>query len=198
MTQILDEKTQHKWNNIYDDKALRSLKPSRVVLENIHLVAPNGRALELACGLAADAFYLAEYGLQVEAWDISDVVVDKINVLASREKRSVTASVKDLSNISVDENCFDLISVAHYLDRNLVSAIIKMLKPGGLLFYQTFTRTVTDAYSGPGNPDFRLLPGELLDLFSDLSLVVYREEALLGDLTKGLRNEVLFVAQKPD
>lgn len=197
MTMITDTKSQNKWNNIYDDKALHSFEPSRILLENAHLLPKNGSALDLACGLGADAFFLATQGLQVEAWDISDVVVNKINTAANKKNKSVTAIVKDLSNTSLDKESFDVINIAHYLDRNLASSIVAALTPGGLLFYQTFTSTVTDSYTGPSNPTFRLLPRELLQLFSDLDLVVYREEALIGDIAQGLRNEVLFVAQKP-
>ncbi len=197
MTLIIDTKSQKKWNNIYSDQSAASFEPSRILLENEHLFPKEGKALDLACGLGADAFFLASRGLRVEAWDISDVVVDKINTMADKEGLSVQASARDLSNISVEKNSFDLINIAHYLDRSLVNTIVHALAPGGLLFYQTFTQTVTDAYSGPGNPDFRLSSGELLELFSDLKLLVYREEALVGDVNRGFRNEALFIGQKP-
>jgi len=71
--------------------------------------------------------------------------------------------------------------------------LIQALKPNGLLFYQTFTRTcVNDC--GPKNPEFRLRDNELLLMFADLQVVVYQEEACIGDTTQGLRNEALLIA----
>ncbi|WP_455219313.1 hypothetical protein, partial [Kaarinaea lacus] len=77
----------------------------------------------------------------------------------------------------------------------IISDLIAALKPGGLLFYQTFTQEkVTD--TGPGNPKTLLKPNELLALFSSLRILVYREEALVGNVKQGFRNEALLVAQQ--
>jgi hypothetical protein len=90
---------------------------------------------------------------------------------------------------------YDVIVVTHFLERALVSQIVSALRPGGLLFYQTFTRTRLSE-SGPKKDEWRLADGELLQLFSELRVLVYREEALVGNVQMGLRNEALLVAQK--
>jgi hypothetical protein len=69
------------------------------------------------------------------------------------------------------------------------------LKPGGLLFYQTFTR-VSVGPGGPQNPEYRLAENELLRMFQELQVVVYREEGEIGDKTHGFRNEAMLVAKK--
>jgi len=74
-------------------------------------------------------------------------------------------------------------------------AIQDALRSGGLLFYQTFSRLQVDE-SGPSNPDFRLADNELLTFFSQMRLLVYREEGYVGDSSQGFRNEVKMVAQK--
>jgi len=83
----------------------------------------------------------------------------------------------------------------------LVPALIEALKPGGLIFYQTFTQEVlpelNEQESGPKNPQYRLKVNELQQLFAPLILRYYREEGLLGDTRKGIRNEAMLVAQKP-
>ena len=58
--------------------------------------------------------------------------------------------------------------------------MIAALKPGGLLFYQTFVKAKVDD-SGPDCADFLLDENELLQMFvPPLLLRVYREEGRLG------------------
>jgi hypothetical protein len=88
-----------------------------------------------------------------------------------------------------------VIVVSHFLDRSLAPAIIAALRPGGLLFYQTFSRVaVTDR--GPEDPAFRLAENELLELFKPLKVRIYREEGRLGDTSQGWRDIAMLVAEK--
>jgi len=41
-----------------------------------------------------------------------------------------------------------------------------------------------------------LAENELLHLFADLQIVVYREEGKIGDISQGFRNEALLIARK--
>lgn len=191
-----DIKSQNKWNNIYQEADVGSGSPVWVLEEYAHLLPAEGKGLDLACGLSANGFFLASRGLDVDAWDISDVVVAKLNQYAESNDIRLTAYAKDLTAPDLQPESYDVIVVAHYLERELAPAIAAALKPGGLLFYQTFVKDVTPSYTGPGNPDFRLDSNELLSLFSGLKLVAYREEATIGDLEQGLRNVAALVAQK--
>jgi hypothetical protein len=82
------------------------------------------------------------------------------------------------------------------LDRGLCANISNSLKPGGLVFYQTFTQEKT-TLQGPSNPDFLLAKNELLNLFNSLSVVYYRENGKLGSISQGIRNQALFIGQRP-
>jgi hypothetical protein len=107
----------------------------------------------------------------------------------------VAASVRDLTAAPPPPEHFDLILVAHFLDRGLCPAIARARRPGGLLFYQTFSReAVSDR--GPSNRAYRLGPNELLDLFRGLVVRAYRDEGRLGDLGRGTRDLALLVAQR--
>lgn len=125
-------------------------------------------ALDLACGRAGNGQFLAERGFQVSAWDLSDTVIEEIR---GRKPALIhQASVRDVSAQPPEPNSFDIIVVARFLDRMLCPAIVQALKPGGLLFYQTFVY-------GLNNPDYLLAPNELLALFSDLHILEYHEPA---------------------
>ncbi len=191
----MSKEAKEKWNNIYSKVEADQYTPSKVITENPHLLPKEGRALDLACGAGADAIYLAKYGLQVDAWDISDTIIDKLSAHAKKNKLSIEAQARDINQRPPENNYYHVISVSHFLERDLIPILIRSLKPGGLIYYQTFSKTVTPSYSGPRNLDFRLGENELLNLFAELQLIVYREEGLLGDIQQGFRNEVMYIGQ---
>ena len=193
MSEMNDTQARDKWNKIYKDAD--EAQPVEVVVDNIHLAPAAGRGLELACGLAANSMFLAEHGLTMEAWDISAVAIERVNNEAQRRALAVTGEARDVVTAPPQSGAYDVVVVSYFLDRTLVAPIVAALKPGGLLYYQTFTQTrVHD--SGPRSEAFRLADGELLTLFAELRPLVYREEGRVGDLSKGYRDEAMLVAQK--
>jgi SAM-dependent methyltransferase len=184
-----------KWNHIYSQSGQERYLPIEVLAENEFLLPTTGTALDLACGLRANAIFLAEQGLVVTAWDISVVAIDKLTAYAVRQGLSINARQEKITAESFTKCSFDVIVVSRFLDRTLSDAIIGALKPDGLLFYQTFTREKTSPRP-PNNPDYLLDCSELLTLFSPLRVVFYRENALIGEQLLGLRNEAQFIGQK--
>jgi len=186
--------TSSKWDKKFSS-ATEPGKPATMLLQNQHLLPETGDALDIACGLGSSTLFLAEHGLNTTAWDSSSVALEKVQDFA--KQKAVTVSVKqvDLETPLNVEQQFDVITVCHYLYRPLCSFIIDSLKPGGLLFYQTFTQQKTTE-EGPSNPAFLLEENELLKLFSQLSPVAYREERDCGNIDQGLRNMAYLVARK--
>jgi len=183
------------WDARY--RAADTVRPraARVLLDNIHLLPTSGTALDLACGLGGNALLLAERGLQVQGWDFSAAAIVALDASARAASLPLTAIVRDVLAEPPAAASFDVIVVSHYLERSLAGALVAALRPGGLLFYQTFTRARVDD-SGPRNAAFRLADNELLQLFSALRLRVYREEGGVGDNAQGFRNEAMLVAQR--
>jgi tellurite methyltransferase len=133
--------------------------------------------------------------LSVTAWDVSSVAIDKLTAYAVHKGLNVNACQQKITANSFKGYHFDVIVVSRFLDRTLSDAIIGALKPAGLLFYQTFTREKTSP-KPPDNPDYLLTENELLEMFSPLRVIFYRENALIGNQERGLRNEAQFVGQK--
>lgn len=182
-----------KWDAIYQKNDV-SL-PADVLVVNSFLLPKEGCALDLASGLGANALFLAEKGLDVHAWDISSVALNILKQNALQKKLRVSVKQLFIQPEVLPKNTFDVIVLSRFLDRSLCNAIMEGLKPDGLLFYQTYVRDKV-ALNGPRNPDFLLARNELLQLFKSLTLVVYRENSLVGCLQCGERNEALFVGQK--
>lgn len=187
---------REKWDRRY--RTAEGLpEPALILRDHEHLLPPGGAALDLACGLGASALWLAARGFRVRAWDLSPVAIARLRTLARERGLPVDASVRDVAAEPPEPGRFDLILVAHFLERGLCPAIAAGLRPGGLLLYQTFSRDpVSDR--GPSDPAFRLAPNELLGLFPGLLVRAYRDEGRLGDTSRGIRDLVLFVAQRPD
>jgi SAM-dependent methyltransferase len=132
----------------------------------------NGTALDLACGVAANGLLMARQGLVVQLWDISDTALELQAGWFSQQGLEVVTERRDCERRPPGPASFDVICVAHFLHRPLCEALAAALKPGGLMFYQTFTANCSN---GPTNPAFLLQPGELPALFGALTQRDYYE-----------------------
>ena len=97
----MDEQSQRaKWDERYRQGS-RVAEAARVVSENLHLLPMRGDALDLACGLGANALALAGRGLRVSAWDLSPRAIqrleERIAELKLRKESSAKARVNPLS-----------------------------------------------------------------------------------------------------
>ena len=191
----MSEAVKNKWNHIYLDANHVQYPVASVLVENSFLLPRQGVALDLACGLGSNAFFLADFGLQAHAWDISTAAIEKLQQRAKSAGLTIIAQEKLIEADAFAEQYFDVIVVSRFLDRACCAGIMGALKPGGLLFYQTYTLEKISR-QGPNNPDYLLAGNELLRLFAALKVVFYQENALLGDTRFGIRNEALFIGQK--
>jgi len=183
-----------KWNARYR-AATGDPQASRVLRENLHLLPGNGRALDLACGLGGNAILLAEQGLKVDAWDIADVPIAALRTIASERRLPINAAVRDVGRDPPRPGTFDVIAVSYFLYRDIIPALVRALKPAGLIYYQTFTRQRVSE-RGPQQEEYRLDDQELLRLFSGLRVLFYREEGCAGDVRKGFRDGAMFIGMK--
>ncbi len=187
---------REKWNQRH---ALTrgSGQAARVLSDNLHLLPRQGEALDLACGLGANALLLAELGLHTTAWDISDLAIARLRQEAQGRHLPLNAESRDILAKPPPPRAYDVIMVSHFLSRDLIPRLIAALRPGGLVFYQTFTLArLTER--GPTNPEMRLAENELLRLFGGLRLRYYREDSACGDPQSGLRDLAALVVQRQD
>jgi hypothetical protein len=96
--------------------------------------------------------------------------------LARRLQLPLDVAVVDLesSGAELGTGEWELVLVFNYLHRPLFPALVRALKPGGVLLYETYTSE--QARRGrPTSPDHLLEPGELPQLVSPLEVVRQRE-----------------------
>lgn len=173
------------WNTRYADAERGAA--AWVLREHVHLLPAQGDALDLACGLGANALLMADHGLRVQAWDFSSVAIERLEQEAVHRGLSLRGEVRDVEHVPPEPASFDVIVVSHFLERALMPHLVAALRPGGLLFYQTFTTDRVEGGGTPSNPGFLLQPNELLALCRPLRLLVYREDGPYGDAGQGMR-----------
>jgi len=186
------------WDLFYKTRDVTVAEPVAVLKNNIHLLhaqTTSLKALDFACGFAANGRFLASLGYQVSGWDYSAQVVKKLNAFSQQQGLSFQAYQHDLENEKLPAELFDVIVVSHFLNRKLSVDISNLLKPGGLLFYQTFSGERKNE-QGPSNPNFRLKTGELLSLFADLQTLYYREDNHHVSNENSLNDQAMLVAVK--
>ena len=167
-------KDKEKWNQKYQTAEYASGKvPSEWLVKNTDLLTGKGKALDIACGEGRNAVYTASRGYDVLGLDISEVGIQKTQALAEENKLSIATQVTDLDDFEFTQNAFDLVLCFNFLDRRLFPGISKTLKPGGLVFYETFNLDHLKHTSF--KRQWVLEYNELLDQFKNFRVLRYRE-----------------------
>lgn len=187
-------KVKDKWDKRYQNIS-GEITAAEVLSENLHLLPESGDALDLACGRGGNALLLAEHGLNTHAWDISSVALDAVAAEARKQNLSITTRWQDVEQTPPAEISFDVIVIGYFLDRTICRDLVDALKPGGVLFYQTFCRDKLSG-RGPNKAEFLLARNELLELFKSLSVLYYREDNRSGNLDFGQRDTAAFIGIK--
>ena len=126
------------WNEIWE-KADYAAAVHDAVLEDIAGRLEPGRALEIGCGVGANALWLAERGWKATAVDYSDVAVRKASDLAAARGLDVEFLVDDATTFR-PEGRFDLIT-SFYIQlppehrARMLSNAAASLAPGGTLLF---------------------------------------------------------------
>jgi rhodanese-related sulfurtransferase len=150
--------------------------PSSWLIANTSLVLPGARTLDVACGRGRHALLLASAGYRVRALDRNATRVERLGALARRLRLPLDANVVDLENgrAELGNEEWDLVLVFRFLHRPLFPALVRALRPGGVLLYETFTKDQA-RHGSPSNPEFLLEPGELPGLVAPLEVIRQRE-----------------------
>jgi SAM-dependent methyltransferase len=108
----------------------------------------------------------------------------------------INAVWADLTTYRFPESAYDVVVNVKYLERSIARQLARSLRPGGLLLFESFTRTASGS-GRPMNPRVTLEPGELRDAFPELDVVDYREEAAAREGAQHKRDVARLVARRP-
>ncbi len=151
------------------------IDPSAWVERWASSIRPGGAVLDLAAGSGRHSGLLARLGFEVDA-------VDRDARLFADPPAGVTLLEADLESgpWPYTGRRFDAIVVTNYLHRPLMARLVDSLEPGGLLVYETFARG-NERFGKPSNPDFLLVPGELLEAVRGRLRVLAYEDVVVAE-----------------
>ena len=149
-----------------------SQAPSAWVQRWSHLVRPQGRVLDVACGQGRHACWFYKLNHPVTLVDRAQEAIESIAIPAE-SCEAVVADIETGPWPFVGRQ-FDAVVVTNYLWRPLLPTLLASIAPGGVLIYETFAQG-NETVGRPSRPDFLLRPGELLALCSDLRVVAFED-----------------------
>ncbi len=166
--------------------------PNVWLTQHRDLLPAGGRVLAVADGEGRNSVWLAQQGMQVDAFDISPVGVAKANKLAQQANVQVNYQVCGADNFDWKSDTYDAV-VAIFIQfaapdarPRLFTRMKSVLKPNGLILLQGYTPKQLDYRSGgPPNLDHLYTDALLREEFSDMSIVdLQAYESVLSEGTQ--------------
>jgi len=135
------------------------------------------RALDVACGLGRNASFLAGRGYAVDGWDVSDVAIHQAQV----RDPEISWACMDLLKDPLPAGSWGLICVIRFVALDLLRTLCKRLTPGGVLVVEQHLQWPYPI-AGPGSDRFRVAPGQLVNIVSEMGLeILHARDGLLQD-----------------
>ncbi|MBC7576310.1 MAG: class I SAM-dependent methyltransferase [Tardiphaga sp.] len=173
---ITSNATAH-WNSRFaGDDFLFGTEPNNWLREHTGSLPSSSRVLCVADGEGRNSVFLAQQGLTVDAFDISDVAIAKARQLATAVNVTVNFHLADCDSFAWQRSAYDGVAAIFVqfadpaLRRRLFTRMTQSLRPGGLLILQGYTPEQLDYKTGG--------PSELSHLYTE---TILRE--LLAELT---------------
>ena len=138
------------WEKSYQeyDTITFSNEPNATITEFEYLINNQSKVLDVGCGEGQNAIYLAKQGYDVDAFDLSEHGIVKLNHRCKLSNVQVNAFVADLTTYQF-EQYYDMIicfGTLHFVDKNGWKSFINNAKEftniGGIHIIQIFTDVV--------------------------------------------------------
>ena len=181
--------------------------PNGFLASNRHRLRAGQRALCVADGEGRNSVWLAEQGLQVSAFDISPVGVEKARRLAAERGVRVSYDVASVYDWRWPEAAFDVVAAifVQFADPAMRSFLfermVRSLAPGGLALVIGYTpKQHQYRTGGPKNVENLYTEPMLREAFSALEILELREydaELAEGSQHCGPSALIDLVAKKP-
>lgn len=167
-----------RWDKFYRDRREKPFPPPDPLLyEAVPLpLHPDSRALDFASGMGQNGLWMASQGYIVDLMDISrEALAIARGEMTMRNLRNVNLLQIDLEGIELEPSRYEVVCVFRYLKRDLLPQLVKTIKPGGRILYETYNLSYLNLVPG-FNVDFLLQSGELRTVFSGWQILLDNEQ----------------------
>lgn len=196
------------WNRRFSEAGyLFGTEPNVWLHDHAWLWEAGERVLAVADGEGRNSVWLAQQGLTVDAFDISEVGVRKARDFARITGVKVNFAVADIATLHWPENLYDGVAAIFIqfadpvLRQRIFEGILRCLKPGGRVVLQGYTpKQLEYRTGGPPIASHMYTPELLREAFGALEIVELKEyEAELAEGTghRGRSAVIGMVARKP-
>ena len=208
MQPLTSEEELQRWNRRFSaPEYIFGTAPNAFLASKKALLSPGRRALCVADGEGRNSVWLAEQGLEVSAFDISPVGVEKARKLAAERGVMVRHEVAGVYDFAWPEAAFDVVAAifVQFADPAMRSFMFermtRALASGGVLLLEGYTpRQLEYGTGGPSRVENLYTAPMLRDAFAALRILELREYD--ADVTEGTRHSgrsalIDLVARKP-
>ena len=179
---------QQSWNQRYLAGEFGFREPDPFVMEAhknyLQPLLPVASAgLDLAGGAGHHAIWLAQQGwrMVLADWSESALAIAREKAAALPADNTLEtvqgAALGVLTRFQEQKRRFGFVLVSFFLDRAVLPLLPRVLAPGGLLLYRTYTvdNERLGNPRGPRNPEYLLRSQELLEVYRDMKILHYNE-----------------------
>lgn len=169
------------WDKRYRERFYEgAVDPHQLVKRFWEFVPEKGRVVDIATGTGRDLLFLTGQGFRVCGLDRSWEGLKLATEAFSQNGLHLEAVQADALNLPLKPGIFDGVLVFYFLEREIMGELSSLLKPGGVLFYETFLKRQNDI-DRRRNPAYLLDDGELPGYFGDLEPLFHEEGILTMD-----------------
>jgi SAM-dependent methyltransferase len=140
---LLTREDSERWDRKHAAASPSIGAPSAVLLTCESRLPRTGRALDVACGLGANALHLAARGLVVDAVDVSGVALARLAAAARAARlevriRPVRMDLDAPAFGAAAAGAYAVVLCLSFLDRRLLPLLPTLLAPSGWLLFEAF------------------------------------------------------------
>ena len=163
------------WDKRYRDGFCAGTHEVHGLVERFSPLMPPGLpVVDIAMGQGRDLLFLAGKGFSVYGLERSGEAINLVRKAMEHDHRQISMIRGDALHQPFKTAAVGTVIVFYFLVREIMSDLVRLLAPGGLLLYETFLKR-QNIMDGPRNPLYLLEDGELLGYFSRLELLLYEE-----------------------